>query len=387
MNISFIFNADHEVFNGFNYAILSLEEILKTGFFQENERSKRFGLGDLSTLGHARTREELRRISIAATTPAGLDLRKHQQLSQALGVNNILVIVFVNANRQLFEDINKVIGDFPPYLGGIELDFSNRLHLVFYKLYIGEKGRLKNSKCELFYSMGDEENTRDVSYVDLFERNGFKVEYVDRGAIGTIFDNFDTAEHFRRVSVVKEVLSDDFSLHSDHIDDWVSKIEDVHPKLFDALAAAFRVWSKAETAEDRAQVATSVRRFLKLLADVWFPPRDELVNGREVTDKHVKNRLWAYLMSAADVPGSDSAAQLGKRFDKLWNESSEVVHGETHTREQVGELLVGTLKFTVDAIDLNPLMAAQPYRPYMDQIEEFLRNVPGPQGEGDTPLR
>jgi hypothetical protein len=80
-------------------------------------------------------------------------------------------------------------------------------------------------------------------------------------------------------------------ISTEEVDDVIHNFEEVHPRLFDVLAEAFKSWADAATSEDLAQVALSARRFLKLLTDTWFPGKTELRNGRKVTDHEVKNRF------------------------------------------------------------------------------------------------
>jgi len=103
-----------------------------------------------------------------------------------------------------------------------------------------------------------------------------------------------------------------------------SQLEELHPKLFDAFAAAARTLDRAETEEDLAQAALSGRRLLEKTADYLFPPQSIDWNGRKVGKAQYKNRLWAYVeRTLLASRGADLTAldRLGKEANRLLNYS------------------------------------------------------------------
>jgi len=68
------------------------------------------------------------------------------------------------------------------------------------------------------------------------------------------------------------------------------------PRLKDTLYSAFRVFERIETTDEIAQVAVSCRRFIAGLADILYPPRNEMVKGGEYRQPSTRNRLWPMLM-------------------------------------------------------------------------------------------
>jgi hypothetical protein len=213
--------------------------------------------------------------------------------------------------------------------------------------------------------------------MEQFERHGFNVVYEDSGARRTGFDDFDTIERFRRVTGVRNALIGRCGVSESGADDLIHSLEEVHPRLFDALAAAFTCWMNAQTEEDMAQAACSGRRFLKLATDTWFPGQETIRRDRKVTDHEVKNRFWAYLEEAVgdDTPESDDPVrELGSEFDKLWDRSSKLLHQAHPKSDEVADLLIGIVHLTARTISLNPSRAANPFRPYEGRLIEILKS-------------
>ena len=99
--------------------------------------------------------------------------------------------------------------------------------------------------------MAEEADCRDISLIEDFESHGFIVRYEDTGARRTIFDDFDTLEHFQRIFTLQNLtLTQVCELATEEVDNVIHNFEEVHPRLFDALAAAFKSWTDATTSEE-----------------------------------------------------------------------------------------------------------------------------------------
>lgn len=107
--------------------------------------------------------------------------------------------------------------------------------------------------------MGENEDP-DVALREIFEKNGYVVSYEDLGARRTIFDNYDTLEHFRRVGRFRDTMIQLTRNSDDRVSDLVLNIEELHPYLFDILFAAVDALARAETTEQLAQASLSGRR-------------------------------------------------------------------------------------------------------------------------------
>jgi hypothetical protein len=197
------------------------------------------------------------------------------------------------------------------------------------------------------------------------------------GARRTIFDDFDTLAHFQRIFSLEHAYLV-CEVATEEVDDVIHSLEEVHPRLFDALAAALKSWADAAMSEDLAQAALSARRFLKLLTDTWFPGKPGLRNGRKVTDHEVKNRFWAYLEDASSTvvrTPPDIVQTIGEQFDDLWDQSSLMVHRDHQINAEVRDLLISIVRLTARAVDVNPSKAAQLYGPYKERLMEFFKET------------
>ena len=67
--------------------------------------------------------------------------------------------------------------------------------------------RIEGTTCRVFYTMS-EEDARDDYQPEAMRQVGFSdVDWEDRGAHKTIFDEFDTLEHFRRVAAFRDTVA------------------------------------------------------------------------------------------------------------------------------------------------------------------------------------
>jgi len=247
------------------------------------------------------------------------------------------------------------------------------LHLVFFRNGLSERYRLHGTSCGVFYSMSDNEDP-DMTVKASFERHGFSVYYEDIGARRTIFDNYDALEHFRRVRDFAVVFSALGNWSPDDSADLTLYLEELHPRLFDILAAAARAYHRAETPEELAQAALSGRRFLEALADMLFPPRKQQLEGFDVGISKHRNRLRAYLKDAMigrDVFDEQKYARLGAEVDRLFQLFNSGLHHNVN-REAVGKSLRDLGYWTLEVVRLNPEAARRPYLAYGNEMKEFL---------------
>jgi len=150
--------------------------------------------------------------------------------------------------------LDAALADLPYYLGAMDFDFAQPIHLVMFLL--PEFYRLEGTKCSLFYSMGSDEDA-ETGFGEVFKSYGFDIDKEDAGGRRTIFDDFDTPEHFARVRAFSQTFEQFEGLDHDTVSDLAMALEELHPKVFDGFAAAARSLERAETDEDLAQVALS----------------------------------------------------------------------------------------------------------------------------------
>ncbi|HEY5305419.1 MAG TPA: hypothetical protein VIJ52_01945 [Pseudolabrys sp.] len=197
------------------------------------------------------------------------------------------------------------------------------------------------------------------------------------GARRTIFDNYDSLEHFRRVADFARTISALPRGSENLASDVTFDLEELHPKLFDALAACVRVYARSETEEDLAQLALSGRRFLESIADALFPPSEEQFEGRLVTKERYRNRLWAYLKLAMIRTGKfeeQAFSSMGKEVDRLIELFNSALHDRI-TKDRITEALIDLVSWIRAVADLDRRGFRQPYLAYRGELVSFAREI------------
>ena len=379
MNVAFLFNSDHPALGGY-YDGPVMDLVLGADVLQGESRSMRVSLGDIPTYSAVsqskdRTYGALDRLCRAVYVPFSFGRLKKPRLEATYTTATVYCWLFQNMTQAAAEQLNHKLQPVDFYLGCMDVVFSSPLHLQFFRNSLIEKYRLTGTKCAIFYDMGHNEDP-DIYIKEAFEREGFEVEYEDQGARRTIFDNYDSLEHFKRVDSFKSFCSRLPGLSNDDASALAHSLEELHPKLFDAFAAAARTLERAETEEDYAQAALSGRRLLERTADALFPPQELDWNGRKVGPAQYKNRLWAHIekaLSGTNVQ-ADRLKVLGREADRLFELFNSGLHAGS-TRERV-ELAFRDLVVWLSAvIDISPSMARDPYQPYGAEIDSFFQSV------------
>ncbi|WP_355506393.1 hypothetical protein [Xanthomonas cannabis] len=379
MNIAFLFNSDHPTLGGY-YGGPVMDSVLSANILQGESRSMRVSVGDILTFSAVsqsedRTYAALETLCRAVYVPVSFDRLKKPQLEDTYNNATVYCWLFQNMTQTAAEQLHLKLRSADFYLGCMDVDFSNSLHLQFFRDSLIEKYRLTGKRCAVFYEMGQNEDP-DISIKELFEREDFEVEYEDQGARRTIFDNYDSLAHFKRVESFKAFFSTLPNLCDDDASALTHSLEELHPKLFDAFAAAARALERAETEEDYAQAALSGRRLLERTADALFPASELDWNGRKVGSAQYKNRLWAHIDKAISSTNASPSriSTLGKEADRLIDLFNSGLHAHP-TREKV-ELAFRDLVIWLSAvIDISPSMARGPYKPYEDEMDSFFGSV------------
>lgn len=381
MNIAFLFNSDHESLGDW-YGYSVMRKVLEAQVLQEANRHVRVSVGDILTYSvAAKSRTPsmgyLVELCRAVYRPTHFDHLDRKRLEDTHGKATVYCWLFQNMTAAIGDALHSKLASDPAYLGAMDVVFSELLHLSLFRNSLCEKYRLHGMHCSIFYSMGENEDP-DVSVQDCFREFDFAVVYEDTGARRTIFDDFDSLEHFQRIEDFKRVFAGLNSLGEDRASDLILHLEEVHPKLFDAFASAARTLARAETEEDYAQAALSGRRLLERTADYLFPPREEAWNGRKVGRAEYKNRLWAYIEQTVTASGKDEDAltKLGKETDRLVELFNAGLHA-TPTRTKVESAFVSLAIWLSDVIALFPTSVRRPYLAYEDSLRAFVEDVIG----------
>jgi len=316
------------------------------------------GRGDVGTFGHARTMPDLialcERVYWSATWSRVLDERLYATHGRA----TVYAVVLHNATQAIAIRLHQALVPHQAYLGSLEVDFAYGPHLVFFRNFIGTQYRIQGRRCRVFYSMSDKENSCFDSQLDEVRTYGYDdVDWEDRGAHGTIFDDFDTPDHFAKVSTFRDGIAKLGRWGADDASELAFILEDLNPRLFWTLAAAFAVLTRAETEEEVAQASLSGRRFLEQLADVLFTASGELWDGRPVSKAHYRNRIWAFVATHSAPVTRD---RIGKEVDRLDLEFNAGIHG-TRDTSRLGRAFADLAAVTGAILALSPDAARKPY--------------------------
>lgn len=223
--------------------------------------------------------------------------------------------------------------------------------------------------------MGNEDEKDEYEVAELLKVGFASVDWEDRGAHGTIFDDFDTSEHFVQLRQVQEVLSSVLPGKDDEASELVMMLEDLSPKLFNALGSAVRALAEARTEEDYAHVGISGRRYIEQLADALFPPSADPFNGRDVSATKFKNRIWAFVDKSLP-PGSATRVHdlrsLGHEVDRLIESVNALLHG-VPDGNSARKVFADLARLTVALLQLDPAAVRQPYRAFEQKMVAFLK--------------
>src|SRR5579871_1680291 len=301
MNVAFLFNSQHSTLGGISgYTVMRM--ILGTGVIQASNRHMRISRGEVLTSSIALssgspTYQRLIEVCEKVYAPRELDLLLRDRSVTPFGYGKVWCWLFQNMTPSLARNMHDLLLANPAYWGTMDADFSQPFQLRCFRNSLPEVYRVMGRRCWLFYQMGERDYV-DAATRDIFEEEGFTVDYEDVGPRRTIFDNYDTIEHFRRVEDFKRIFARFDGLDRDVVSDLALVLEEIHPRLFDVLASASRTLDHAETREDLAQASLSGRRLLESMADYLYPPRKEKREGRSVDAANHKNRLAEYVEDA-----------------------------------------------------------------------------------------
>jgi hypothetical protein len=375
MIIAILFNSDHPKYN-FAYGRPIRDLILSSHILQSSNRHLKISLGDVLIFSHAKTREEFIKLSEITYFALSWKKLKSEHLRSTYNNQTVFAWVIQNVTKQLALDLHKYLYPDDAYLGMHEVDFSYPIHLALYRQSMILKYRIYKDACNQFYSMGNEDE-KDPYEIDEVKKNGFvNVSWEDKGARQTIFDDYDTLDHFRQITEFEQMISSQLD-NEDDAGELSMLIEDLSPKLFNALGAASRSLSRAQNEEDYAHVGLSIRRYMEQLSDTLFPPRNELFNGRKVGKSEYKNRIWAFIDSAipvSDLNRRSKLESLGKSVDKVIVEANAALHSEKD-KDRVIRCLADLAKLSIKLLSIDPEKSRNPYYAYSEKIIKFTQDL------------
>lgn len=372
-----------EINQSHSYQSDILRLILGTGVLKRSPSSVRVSLGDLLTTMRIRhlkdnpTWDDVLRINNEILTgdfsTTWIDRGKLQALLQRSEIACFLIEnIYPDLAKELHE---KLLLSSGAYLGMVDVRFDRPLQWYFLANGLVRSYRMSSEHVANYFSMGDEEND-DFTEDDTFLEFGYTVSHEDTGLRWTVFDKYYTDSKLAaRVALFEDLAATLPGVNLVDASDLVFFIDELDPRLFDALHALVSAIERAETVEQLSQACLSGRRFLQSLADQLFPPRETKFNGRNVGPNEHKNRIWAYLGEAIG-PGTDLQASLGTRFDSVYTFFNSAIHASRDQREveaQCAELL----RVVADTVRVNPAAARDPYAAYSDEFMDQMRGELG----------
>lgn len=373
MHVAFLFDSDDPKYNGF-YGNPIRDEILRTSVLQESGRHMKVYIGDVLTYSKARDKHHYIELSEEIYFSHQFQNLDVERVRATYFQRTIFVWVIENITTSIASQLHDALQDNSAYLGmhGVELAFA--IHLVFYRNFIGSQYRIIGQTARVFYTMSEEDG-KDYSEIDALLGLGFKdVDWEDNGARQTIFDDFDTPEHFKQVYGFKKAIIPYLKVREDDASELAMLLEDLNPKLFDILGAAVRAADRAVNEEDYAHVGLSGRRFFEKMADVLFPARTEPFKGRKVGKSEYKNRLIAFIDES--VSDHEYLTKLGKEKDRLIESMNSALHGEPEP-EKIMKDFADIAILSVHLLSLNPERSRDPYYGYNKNLESFLLDILG----------
>lgn len=380
MNVAFHFNADAEEY-GYSYGDPILQKffraMLESGV---QDVHVKILIGDLLLQRLPRNlgdREEVAIRLLGLESPGWRSLNPIEFV-RTVASHNVFVIAVEGLGRSLRDYLHQRFLSDDTYLGAIQINPANPLHWTLYIQYLPPRFRYLDQELRLFYVMGEVDNT-DEETVRHWRAFGFsRVSWEDLGARYTVFDEYTSYEHAKRVAELNDVLIDQFMLLVDEV---LLRLGDLNPNLQNSLYSALKVLGQAETTEDLAHVSLSCRRFLGGLANALFPPQDQPRKGRMVGREQYRNRLWAYIDDKVDGREAElleaQLSDLGSRVDKVDALANKGLHADLD-RQSVRRLLVALVTVTHDLLTLNAPPTALPLDPFSDAIRAFANKIVEP---------
>ena len=376
MIVAVLFNSDDPKFDGY-YGPPIRDCILKTGVLQSSRRHLKVKHGDVLIYPNARTHDDYRQIAEATYFGPTWSRIKADRLRNSYLRQTVWAWIIQNATHQIAVDLDTALQSDSSYLGVQAVDYSYPPHLALYRNSMPAYCRIIEQVCFLPYSMSNEDEKDESEAEELLSLGFAKVEWEDRGARETVFDDYDTLEHFQQVREVQAIFANGLHQGDYEAEELVMLLEDLNPRLFNTLGAAVRALSRIQNEEDIAHIGLSARRYIEQLADVLFPPRKESHNGRSVTKEKFRNRIWAFIDEAVDplvLNRQVKIKALGAEADRLIDEANALLHGSA-TEALALSILFDLAKLSIELLQLDPVAVRNPYYAFSQNISQFLHDT------------
>jgi hypothetical protein len=352
-----------------NYWNAIRNAVFSTGILQRSGRHMKLAVGDVLT--GLRAGQDPKALFDAVFNNSKWHLADEDRLID--GFPTIFGMVFENMPRTLAAELHQALRPHQGYLGVFSVHLEFGPHLALYRLRLPPKYRLEGTKLRAFFSMSNQDG-RDPDDLEEMRRLGHdNVSFEDTGASRTVFDDYDTPSHFKRVAVFRDLLSRELAGGEDDAYQLTMLLEDLSPRLFNALGAAAERLAEAENEEEVAQAALSGRRYMEQLADALFPPTDVKRGNRALTRDKYKNRLWAFVED--QIPNDRSQVRaIGEEIDRVVEELNAGLHAD-RPKERVASSINDAAMLTANLFALAPDPPRNGYLAYTDNLRSFVRDL------------
>lgn len=376
MIVAFLFNWSAYPQND-NYWETIREVVFAPGIVQRSGRHMKLSIGDV--IVGLKQGQDPEALYMAAFANSEWRLVDEDRLIE--GFPFVFGMVFENITRAIALELDAALLTHAGYLGAVSVHFEFKPHLALYRSRLPPQYRLQGTRLRSFYAMGNQDGC-DPSDLEDMKRLGFTdVGFEDTGMSRTILDDFDTPRHFERVAAFRELLSNTLSGGEDSAYQLIMLLEDLSPKLFNALGAAAERLAAAENEEDVAQVAISGRRYLEQLADALFPATDSPRGKRKLNQAAFRNRLWAFAEDhLTDQPGH--LTEVGKEIDRVVEELNTGVHSN-RPKERMAASIGDAAVLTATLFALAPDTIKNGYLAHTDSLRTFLNELAAQSGLSD----
>jgi hypothetical protein len=374
MNIALLFNSDAPKFGGsYGYPIRNM--VFGLGVLQTSERHMKVSVGDVLTYSQSRTWSQYDQLTEKVYYAGTWSLLREKRLRATFRSSTVYALTFENMTPAIARRLNSALAPEESYLGLLEVDYAYGPHLALFRNSMVTLYRIEGATCRIFYSMSQEDSRDEQELIEMRELGYTDVGWEDRGAHGTIFDDFDTLEHFQRVARFHKAVAPYLRGGIDEASELELVLADLNPQLFNVLGAAVAALERAQTEEDTAQAAISCRRYLERLADTLFPPRTSDHNGRSVGKEQYKNRIWAFI-SDNTMGDAERTTALGREVDRLVGEFNAGLHSY-RDKQQMLRGLADAATLTSALLALNPTEVRKPYYAHQKRIIELFQEAVG----------
>lgn len=365
MHIALLFNSDDPEYGGY-YGSPIRRKVFNTRVLQASGRHMKMAVGDVLTFGKARTKEGHIDLCERVYFQNEWSLLHPNRLRATFLIATVYALTFENMTKEIATTLHDVLSPDKSYLGLQAVTYSYGPHLALFRNSMIPKYRIIGTSCRIFIHM-NEEDEKDLYEPAELKSEGFvDVDWEDSGARNTIFDNFDTLEHFQQVELFRKAVTPFLNGGEDDAYELTMLLEDLNPQLFNSLGSAIKALNRAQHEEDIAQAALSGRRYMERMADVLFPARETPHSGRKVGQAEFRNRLWAFIEENAS--NQEQLQTLGKEVDRLVKEFNSGLHSENE-QARVLHALADMAKLSASLLGMNPNV--DPYYAYRKAIIDF----------------